>query len=154
MRQHLFVRVDPGDSYPLEWTLDSRPLPGFPDCWAIACKRTEDMGITDPMAYRTGREPRMGQWDQPVSKEFARRVFGVLEHATIPWSLLPDTLDGPTPWTFVVELGRIRLEWQAHSLGDDGVSQAVRLMIDAVERPVPVLVPTVTGDRCEEPRLM
>jgi hypothetical protein len=93
----------------------------------------------------------MGEWEQPVSKNFARSVVGILECATIPWSVLPDTLDGPTPQTFVIELGRTRLQWQAYGLGDDAASQAIRLMLDAVERPVPVLVPYCVEERIEYP---
>jgi len=149
MRERLFVRVDPGNSYPIEMTLESRPLPGFPDHYVIACRRTEDMGISDPSnpAYESGRGLRMGTWNQPVSKEFARKVVGMLEHATVPWSVLPDMLDGPPISKFVVKLGRTHLEWQAYGLGDDALSRAIQLMVDAVEKPVPVLV---GGPRVED----
>ena len=96
----------------------------------------------------------MGEWEQPVPRKFVRRVLGMLDSATIPRSRLLTRLDGPPIRQYVVEFEATRIEWQAYVPDDSILSEVIRLMLDAVERPVPVLVELVDEDRVEEPRVM
>lgn len=155
MGKHLFVRMDPGNWYPLEMSLRSRSREGFLDGYVIACRRTEDMGISDTSSLPyLSPEPRMGEWEQPISHKVFSKILGMLENATIPRSRALTMLDGPPLRQYLVEFEAIRIGWQAYVLDDSVLSQVIRLMVDAVERPVPVVVPFVRKGLAEDSQVM
>ena len=140
------VTISPSDWYALKMELRHRPLPGFPENYAIACRRSRRSGIPDPSQTAYGAPQRFGEWDQPISRELFRRIMAILGEARIPpmtsGAMVP-CLDGPATTGYLLELDGARFEWISydHRPGWKPLQEAIWLMERAVCEAAPVELP-------------
>ena len=143
------VRVDAEDWHPLDMALIVRPLPGFPENYAIACRRSEDDPIRDQsdLGYYGPSPTRFGEWEQPITRELFLRILEIVENARIP--LVPSggggpcTIDGPPITHYTLEIGGTSFRWLGPGKpgGWEPLAEAADLMLAAVEAAKPVLLP-------------
>ena len=141
----MFVKVTiwPEDWYPLEMKLIISPVPGFPNTWAIACRRSKEIPPLDERVYICG-EDRFGEWEQPIPNELARRILARLAEARIPpMTEVPERpwmCDGPPTTNLTVELPGVRFVWTSWGTppGWEPLRDVIRLMALVVHRARPI----------------
>lgn len=137
------VRIDPEDWYPFEMSLEVRPLPGFPENYVIACKRSRDERPPCNCHAAYNPDTRFGEWEQPITVDLFREIMRILDEARIPprtTGAPPNMLDGPAQTRFVLELDGARFEWSSRDdrAGWEPLRQVVALMEEASRAPSPV----------------
>jgi hypothetical protein len=142
--RRVFARavVDPQNWYPLEMSLENRPSPGFPHDYVIACRRTEESGISNSEAYAPyGHDTRLGAWDQRISYEVFRKIIVSLDSARILAFPVaqerPYFCSGPAGRSFVLEYRDRTYRWSNYgaTTGWESLEASVEIMLAAVMYP-------------------
>src|SRR5262245_28932508 len=96
-------------------SLEIRPLPGFPENYATACRRSPDRPIRDTYNVQLAAVMRFGEWDQPISLDLARQIFQVLRTIRIPLDgggMAIICIDGPAVTRTTLIVGGATFEWE------------------------------------------